>query len=990
MSSSNISNEQTYQQLARKITNEEKVQIARESNRQIFPREIKKWIQSLDLSYKIKIISKDLANGFCIAEILSRYPVPYLSNQGQPFTVTPVYRVNMKEFNNGNSYKERESNWAHLMDILTRKYQMQFPSDLPSKIINFAPNAAFEFLCMLYTFLTKKPVKILNKIDETEKFKNPIEIQNMPGYMKPTANLLIRDKEIQRIPDDLIRGYKIEDLIDNHNQALAVDRENFMKNEEYNKSQKIKLKKIENPNVIKQTGTNQKVDNGNNQNNNNEIYEANNESNSQMLSSENNKEEKVNLMGILNDLANDSKEQESVENEFRVLLKKHFVESDRNIEMDLKNYANDKDLIDYFFEKIDLCTENNLNRIFLAYEDKEKDLIGIISRTLTELIPFVKLICRFFEAFYKNGISWAKFKSPTLKICKSVHDITKEKCDNLFINFCLYSILDMIEKNPIYRNEMCQIIFSLTSNNSDSHYAILKKISKRFSNKNEILFYHILVQCMYNIKDAGIFNQEIYFFYNDAIIKGISSSNSIIVIKSIYLVNLMMEFNYLYCVKYDEKIFRHIKTLNWEILSLILIYCSKMLGRLNETKMKRENMIQNENQDENINNNQIPNQNQNEETEKNNEEEKVNTSELSKNSIKKSSEEKKSIDKTENLSEKNENVEEEKNENVEEEKKENTEEEKKENEGEEEVKEGEEGEEKQDENLNNSEEKKLQNTEEESKKMAEEYELIIAEFQNKEKDFLDKLDIIFDLPSPHMTMKIGFIYLAEILEFYPDLAKKYMKLLIEYKDNKIRNDVLQVEQKYDYYTINSYSEKYKESGTPCFWNQLVIAGIFRDYVIENLERFEYPHLLILHSIIINQDFNENESESWINLYNDLKKYLFVALCEKKFSNTALDILNKIFSFGKILGELLESTFDLFLSIMKIIYGDDVNDEPHENMKTLLTSISELKSENNDCKGYIYKLIKTFAIQNDKKYLKSNLLDLLNSIYKEKRGQIFEE
>ena len=87
---------------------------------------------------------------------------------------------------------------------------------------------------------------------------------------------------------------------------------------------------------------------------------------------------------------------------------------------------------------------------------------------------------------------------------------------------------------------------------------------------------------------------------------------------------------------------------------------------------------------------------------------------------------------------------------------------------------------------------------------------------------------------------------------------------------------------------------------------------------------------------------------------------------------------------------MESTFDLFLSIMKIIYGDDVNDEPHENMKTLLTSISELKSENNDCKRYINKLIKAFSIKNDKKYWKSNLLDLLKSIYKEKRGQIFEE
>ena len=243
-----------------------------------------------------------------------------------------------------------------------------------------------------------------------------------------------------------------------------------------------------------------------------------------------------------------------------------------------------------------------------------------------------------------------------------------------------------------------------------------------------------------------------------------------------------------------------------------------------------------------------------------------------------------------------------------------------------------------------------------------------------------------------MTIKIGFIYLAEILEFYPDLAKKYMKLLIEYKDNTIRKEVLNVNKSYEEYeyTMNCFTERYKICGTPYFWNQLVIAGIFRDYVIKNLTRFESTHLLIFHSIIIYQDFNEEKSNNWILLYNDLKKYLFVSLCEKQFSNIALSILNKIFSFGKILKELLESTFDLFISTMKIIYGDEVMDEPHENMKTLLTFISEIKSDNNDCKGYVYKLIKTFAIQNDKKYLKSNLLPLMNSISNEKRGNIFDE
>ena len=132
---------------------------------------------------------------------------------------------------------------------------------------------------------------------------------------------------------------------------------------------------------------------------------------------------------------------------------------------------------------------------------------------------------------------------------------------------------------------------------------------------------------------------------------------------------------------------------------------------------------------------------------------------------------------------------------------------------------------------------------------------------------------------------------------------------------------------------------------------------------------ESTHLLIFHSIIIYQEFNGEKSNNWILLYNDLKKYLFVSLCEKQFSNIALSILKKIFSFWKILKELLESTFDLFISTMKIIYRDEVMDEPHENMKTLLAFISEIKSENNDCKGYVYRLIKTFSIQNDKKYLK---------------------
>ena len=102
-----------------KITSDEKIIIARETNRARLPRELAKWLQSLDLSYKIKNISRDLSNGFCVAEILSRYPVPFVTSL--PYDVTNYYRVNMQEFSNGISFSERTTNWKHITEILTKK-----------------------------------------------------------------------------------------------------------------------------------------------------------------------------------------------------------------------------------------------------------------------------------------------------------------------------------------------------------------------------------------------------------------------------------------------------------------------------------------------------------------------------------------------------------------------------------------------------------------------------------------------------------------------------------------------------------------------------------------------------------------------------------------------------------------------------------------------------------------------------------------------------
>jgi hypothetical protein len=67
---------------------------------------------------------------------------------------------------------------------------------------------------------------------------------------------------------------------------------------------------------------------------------------------------------------------------------------------------------------------------------------------------------------------------------------------------------------------------------------------------------------------------------------------------------------------------------------------------------------------------------------------------------------------------------------------------------------------------------------------------IIESIEEHENRFLEIINEIFEINSPHMTIKIGFLYLAHILEYYPKLAEKYIKILIELKHNTIRDDIL--------------------------------------------------------------------------------------------------------------------------------------------------------------------------------------------------------
>lgn len=70
------------------------------------PREISKWFDKLDLTYSVRNLTRDLANGFVVAEILSRkYPG----------------KVDIYQFYNGLEIEKRKNNWERIAEILKKQ-----------------------------------------------------------------------------------------------------------------------------------------------------------------------------------------------------------------------------------------------------------------------------------------------------------------------------------------------------------------------------------------------------------------------------------------------------------------------------------------------------------------------------------------------------------------------------------------------------------------------------------------------------------------------------------------------------------------------------------------------------------------------------------------------------------------------------------------------------------------------------------------------------
>lgn len=192
-------------------------------------RELLRWIQSLDLAYAVKHVKRDFANGFLVAEILSRY---YDKD------------VSMHSYDNGIGVRVKRDNWDQLLRLFARLPDLELllvRADIDA-IIHCQNGAAVAFLSKLYQCLTKRTIQPTtvpqpsaalpadaSAVAASKARDATMQPEDIPPYAKPTGSALIREKMVRdpaiaAIDDETEINRKVRSIHSQHEETLQLDR----------------------------------------------------------------------------------------------------------------------------------------------------------------------------------------------------------------------------------------------------------------------------------------------------------------------------------------------------------------------------------------------------------------------------------------------------------------------------------------------------------------------------------------------------------------------------------------------------------------------------------------------------------------------------------------------------------------------------------------------------------------------------------------------
>ncbi|CAD8183309.1 unnamed protein product [Paramecium pentaurelia] len=544
------------------------------------PREVAKWLDSLDLAYQVRNFRRDLANGFIVAEILSRY---------YPKEVN-IYTV----YNEQNLDKKRD-NWEQISKLLKKK-ELQVPQEEYEPIFHQAPDAAQAFLFKLYEFLTKKKIGTIYPDKDNRDMKKQVKQQAtlqrtkplsvQPTYARPTANTIIKDREITRVIDENERKMLTKQAIEEHVEKVRNDKkddniieylilkrkkqieEEIKKQEEelLKKQMKFNKKLVNLDQSISQTGQDVKEIQIN-------CYHSSTskkakEQQGQLL-------ETKGVIDFLHEACASLFKKDPIKKDIQD-LKLEPKESQQNNGYQVSNQnVQYTAVIQQLFLRCDEVQKKSLKLLLTQFIDVHSQLI--LEQVQSNFIDFK----RFFQIFLRP-IQVLKPTSKTYQyilelirfIGSKLVEIDPNDTQMMFESILLDQLLQIALRNPKKREDIVQLFFVFTPINCVNRTQLLKSIKSKLSTDLNAftLILSILIQSDYPSQD-----EELYRFFLNYAFNSLDSPSPLTRANGLRIINQISSWDYFPVLQKINRIQRLMNDSWWEVRAQGMCICADLL-----------------------------------------------------------------------------------------------------------------------------------------------------------------------------------------------------------------------------------------------------------------------------------------------------------------------------------------------------------------------------------------------------------------------------
>ncbi len=892
------------------------------------PREVLLWLQALNLTYKIRNPKRDLANGFVIAEVLSRYQLSYFDKRQE---TNLKLTVSTQSFDTGFGMPARKANWALLRKIFTRleSEELVVTDKEIDSILNCDPDAALNLLLKLYAHLTGKTPDGISHPSNVE--------QNMPDYAKPTIFQKLKDRQFMRLVDKRKIAQRAEEIITTHDEDMQnlrltrVDRftkpkRRIIRDEDPTKDMCEARRKRMAAKMSEMSGDEQdgkdakevKVRAAGGK----ELAKAKMSRRAALTSQE---EETVVITfdAVLNDVINS-------------VLSAKMEREDKDDMQEYKEYEDKRGLflIKHFADR----DPADVEQIFTVMSDRSEEFAKAFATNAVDFSAYMSFIVQLFQQMqpftepfariYTRSLFLVGFLSVITEIGNKLLNLDPHISELYFLEYGLPALAPLLVSNPAKCNELVILLACYVPATSNAYARLIQAM------KVNLRPFDSFVYCLAKLLSFGSveIDETLYVVCFRHAVDGFQAASPVTRTKALSILGILGQYDFRPILQVLGIIDKLSAEYYWESRAQIIMLCANMLESLNQLSIakaeakKEMETIKEEEEKKGGESQREGKANSTHNESKAEDRSPVQKVETKKAEIPAAVDEEKKADEPSGIA-----------------------------------------------------------PQEEPKDDDENY-------ADAEKAIFDILHKVFNDSTPIIAQKIGLIYTAKLLRYYKEFSKHYLQILLKVPE-KVRANVLDVKPmpgtEEEVYVLGVYTQKYRTFGAPLEWQSLYVASELESFIRSNdLKFLEQVHIQVFESCLV-QEFAPHEIEEWLTIFQNLKRYFFIALCDRELCFASIQILKKFFCHAKMQAFVLENTKEVFVKTLTLLYNPDRDQECRERNKDFLEFLHDFDENNVALRDFVYTIIKSFASVSRKAYEESNLILLMNRIVEERRGDIFQ-